>query len=108
VKLLEINPRFWGSLPLAIAAGVDFPVLLYRLATEGDVEPVRSYEVGITGISEYGDILHFVRTHERGKMLRSVLQLEWRRLHFDTLAWDDPLPFFAYPFVHLARRVVGG
>jgi predicted ATP-grasp superfamily ATP-dependent carboligase len=27
-KLIEINPRFWGSLELAIAAGVDFPNLL--------------------------------------------------------------------------------
>lgn len=28
-KLMEINPRVWGSLPLAVAAGVDFP---YRMA----------------------------------------------------------------------------
>ena len=27
---MEINGRFWGSLPLAIAAGVDFPLLLVR------------------------------------------------------------------------------
>jgi predicted ATP-grasp superfamily ATP-dependent carboligase len=45
-KLLEINGRFWGSLQLAIDAGVDFPYLLYRLAVEGDVAPTRGYEVG--------------------------------------------------------------
>lgn len=33
--LMEINPRFWGSLQLAIDAGVDFPVLLYRLYEKG-------------------------------------------------------------------------
>ena len=27
-KLMEINGRFWGSLQLAIASGMDFPVLL--------------------------------------------------------------------------------
>jgi predicted ATP-grasp superfamily ATP-dependent carboligase len=30
--LLEVNPRFWGSLDLAIAAGVDLPSLTCRLA----------------------------------------------------------------------------
>ena len=29
--LLEINGRFWGSLPLAIFAGVDFPRMLVEL-----------------------------------------------------------------------------
>jgi len=33
-KLLEINPRFWGSLELAIRSGVDFPAL-YILAAQG-------------------------------------------------------------------------
>jgi predicted ATP-grasp superfamily ATP-dependent carboligase len=28
--VMEINGRFWGSLPLAIAAGVDFPLLLVQ------------------------------------------------------------------------------
>jgi protein-tyrosine-phosphatase/predicted ATP-grasp superfamily ATP-dependent carboligase len=32
-RLMEINPRLWGSLPLAIAAGVNFPLGLLRLAT---------------------------------------------------------------------------
>ena len=30
--LMEINPRFWGSLELAIRAGVDFPYLAFQLA----------------------------------------------------------------------------
>lgn len=32
---IEVNPRLWGSLPLAIAAGVEFPYLAYLCATEG-------------------------------------------------------------------------
>ncbi|MFM2381477.1 MAG: hypothetical protein RLZZ76_244 [Candidatus Parcubacteria bacterium] len=32
VRLMEINGRFWGSLPLAVKAGVDFPLIAYRLA----------------------------------------------------------------------------
>lgn len=29
--LIEINGRFWGSLPLPVAAGVDFPALLFDM-----------------------------------------------------------------------------
>jgi len=30
--LMEINPRFWGSLELAVRSGADFPYLAWRLA----------------------------------------------------------------------------
>lgn len=46
-KIMEINPKFWGSLDLAIASGVDFPLLTYRLAMDGDVTPVFDYRVGL-------------------------------------------------------------
>ena len=45
--LMEINPKFWGSLDLAIAAGVDFPGLACRMALEGDIAPVCSYATGV-------------------------------------------------------------
>ena len=32
---IEVNPRLWGSLPLAINAGVDFPYLAILCATSG-------------------------------------------------------------------------
>jgi len=38
--LLEVNPRFWGSLALPVASGVDFPYLLYSIAANGDVAPL--------------------------------------------------------------------
>jgi len=46
-KLMEINPKFWGSLDLAIASGVDFPYLTVKIAVDGDIEPVFEYETGI-------------------------------------------------------------
>jgi len=32
---IEVNPRLWGSIHLAVSAGVDFPALLYITATQG-------------------------------------------------------------------------
>jgi len=46
-KLMEINTKFWGSLDLAIASGVDFPYLLYKMAIEGDIKPIFNYKVGV-------------------------------------------------------------
>lgn len=46
-KLMEINPRVWGSMPLAIASGVDFPYLLLKLAIDGDVQELRSFKEGV-------------------------------------------------------------
>ena len=39
VKILELNPRFYASICLPIAAGIDFPYLLYKLALDGDIKP---------------------------------------------------------------------
>lgn len=44
--LMEINTRFWGSLQLAIDAGVDFPWLLTQLANGDHPAPVNQYQTG--------------------------------------------------------------
>ncbi len=59
-RLMEINPRFWGSLALAIDAGVDFPWLLYQLATGSAPAPVTSYRLGIRSRWELGDLDHLL------------------------------------------------
>jgi len=45
--LMEINTRFWGSLQLAIDAGIDFPFLLYQAACNEPPDPVSNYKTGI-------------------------------------------------------------
>lgn len=46
-KLIEVNGRFWGSLPLAIASGVDFPYLLYKSMVEGGNFSSPKYKLGL-------------------------------------------------------------
>lgn len=46
-KLMEINPKFWGSLDLAIASQVDFPYLVCKMALDGDIRPVLNYKIGV-------------------------------------------------------------
>ncbi|MEW6359065.1 MAG: ATP-grasp domain-containing protein [Planctomycetota bacterium] len=54
--LLEINGRFWGSLPLAVAAGADFPYHLYQLLVEGKQAFPQNYRKGIYCRSVFADI----------------------------------------------------
>lgn len=59
-KLLEINARFWGSLQLAISSGIDFPYLLFRMASEEKIEKSDGYRVGLRSRWELGDLDHLL------------------------------------------------
>jgi hypothetical protein len=60
-SLMEVNGRFWGSLQLAIDAGLDFPYAYYRM-TCGELVAVQSdYAVGIRSRWLVGDMLHVAR-----------------------------------------------
>jgi len=54
-KIMEINGRFWGSLQLAIDAGVDFPDLLIRTLSEKKIEPILEYKIGVKSRWLLGD-----------------------------------------------------
>ena len=43
--LIEINPRFWGSLALSVDAGVNFPLGLWMIANNEPVPPQPPYKV---------------------------------------------------------------
>jgi predicted ATP-grasp superfamily ATP-dependent carboligase len=89
-KLLEVNPRFWGSLQLAIEAGVDFPYLLYQLAVNGDVEPVHDYRIGVMcRFVIPGDLLHFIHNPDRFKMKPGFFNMT---IKDDIFSLKDPLP----------------
>jgi predicted ATP-grasp superfamily ATP-dependent carboligase len=54
--LMEINGRLWGSLQLAIDAGVNFPDLLVQLALGKKPAPVTTYKLGVRSRWEWGDV----------------------------------------------------
>jgi predicted ATP-grasp superfamily ATP-dependent carboligase len=89
-KLLEVNPRFWGSLHHAIVCGVDFPFLLYSLAMEGDVAQMHGYRVGVQSRSLlHGDLLHFLRSPDRFRLNPAFSDFS---ISDDVLSADDPWP----------------
>lgn len=87
---LEINPRFWGSLPLAIRAGVDFPTLLCRWAMGRTFNQPR-YQEGLQMRNLLpGDLLHLLG--KAGRVKRDF----WNpTIADDLLTLSDPGPALA-------------
>jgi predicted ATP-grasp superfamily ATP-dependent carboligase len=100
---MEVNGRFWHSLPLACYAGVDFPALLVRMAEHGEVGPNRGYRAGVRCRWFLGDARHLVEVWKgppegypaaypgRMRTLLEVLTPVPGTYH-DLFQWRDPLP----------------
>jgi protein-tyrosine-phosphatase len=105
--LIEINSRFWGSLPLSIAAGLDFPRYLYEMLLEGRTEFPKAYRHGMFSRNWSKDMQWFLanlRADRSNPMLQSrpvwSVMLEagnvlLMRERSDTLTLDDPRPAWA-------------
>jgi predicted ATP-grasp superfamily ATP-dependent carboligase len=100
---LEVNGRFWNSLPLACYAGVEFPVLLAEMAEKGDVRPLQGYTEGVRCRWLLGDFRHLIEVWRgapagfpgkfpgRLRTIGAVLRPVPGTVH-DLFRWDDPLP----------------
>ena len=87
--LIEVNPKFWGSLGLSIAAGVDFPDLLYRMLT-GDPVGVTpgAYREDTVYRWLTMDMAYAAEAHDWGGFLRRFRD----RGVLDDFDRRDPLP----------------
>jgi protein-tyrosine-phosphatase/CelD/BcsL family acetyltransferase involved in cellulose biosynthesis len=102
--LIEVNGRFWGSLPLAISAGIDFPHLLFELLVNGHNTTQLAYRVGIYSRSIGDDFWyyrHMLSECRRSprliwplllQTLREVGQICVGSARVDTFALDDLPP----------------
>ncbi|QBE63610.1 carboxylate--amine ligase [Pseudoduganella lutea] len=115
--LMEINGRFWGSLPLACHAGADFPWLAYSLLGIGASQPQPGYRAGVRCrfmipetkrlarlLLRPGAVadrnLTFSRAGELAGYLADFLRPSTRYYLF---TWSDPLPFLR-DLWHVVRR----
>lgn len=108
LRLMEINGRFWGSLQLAIDAGVDFPALLVDTAGATRPAPVTSYRIGVRSRWFWGDVdslltvllrsrasLNLPPDHPgRWQTLWRFLKPGGREQRDEILRLNDPRPWF--------------
>jgi predicted ATP-grasp superfamily ATP-dependent carboligase len=116
--LMEVNGRLWGSLQLAIDAGVDFPALLLAAASGEPARPQPPYRIGVRSRWWWGDVDHLLTRLRRSarelnlppdapgraRVLREFL-VPWRPGdHPDTFRLTDPRPFLRETLEWLLRR----
>jgi predicted ATP-grasp superfamily ATP-dependent carboligase len=103
-KLMEINGRFWGSLQLAIDAGVDFPSILLDTCVSGSRGTAPAYRVGVRSRWLWGDfdalLLHLfgrqpVTAVSTGKVRHALqfMKLWGRDLHYENPRVSDLGPW---------------
>jgi predicted ATP-grasp superfamily ATP-dependent carboligase/protein-tyrosine-phosphatase len=100
--LLEVNPRFWGSLPLAVAAGADFPALWWDLALH-DRGGRGDYRAGVRKADLTGEFDRVVNRFEESSGLNrlraaaaglaTAIRLVRAKVTADSWAPDDPEPW---------------
>ncbi|MBI3369390.1 MAG: ATP-grasp domain-containing protein [Burkholderiales bacterium] len=115
--LMEINGRFWGSLPLAMHAGAGFALLAYRAAMGLPLAPLPTLREDLrcrmvaTELKRLARIVFAPgRIRDRRFVVRPVAEL-WRfvtdflrpRVRYYLWSNDDPAPFWA-DLRNLVRR----
>jgi predicted ATP-grasp superfamily ATP-dependent carboligase len=104
--LMEVNGRLWGSLQLAIDAGVDFPALLVACAL-GERPARPDYRVGVRNRWWWGDVDHVLArlrndpvtlglppgAPSRWQVVRDFLRMRRRGDRNEVLRLSDPWPF---------------
>jgi protein-tyrosine-phosphatase len=102
--LIEVNARPWGSLPLPVSIGVDFPYRLYRLLALGDPTPPVPYPSQRYCRNLLLDMYQVKAgagplVRQPGKLIAHCLAWVWGfhrvllgREHHDALVLDDPQP----------------
>jgi predicted ATP-grasp superfamily ATP-dependent carboligase len=96
-KLMEINPRFPESFRMCEAAGVDFPMILYRMACGERIEPQRDYAAGRYLRFLPGDLMWFMTAKgQRFKTRPSFFRFFDGDTTYQVLSLRDPGPIMAY------------
>lgn len=102
--LLEVNARFWGSLPLAIYAGVDFPAFLVEQNILRKYVPRVRYRENVFArnlLSDAYSLIDGIRASDMSRKERWSYALRWLASHrrvlsgtevHDVFWWSDPAP----------------
>ena len=100
-KFMEINPRVWGSMPLAVESGVDFPYLWLKTALGEEYAPITDFRRGVKVRFFFNDLRAaaaslFKRRHFRRYFLGFLKDLFDLKIKDGIFTLSDVLPGLVY------------
>ncbi len=92
--LMEVNPKYWGSLDLALAAGLDIPYY-HTMYALGDKVPIPPYQRDVCFRWIKNDLRYALAGDSPGREI-----LQWMGLFFDRKVNDDLMLTDIKPTLH--------
>ena len=84
-RLVELNPKMWGTMELSIRAGINMPAIAAKIAADEKVTPVTDYRVGVKKFWPMSVLENLRTTPSFRRMAMTVWLPEWIDFH-------DPRP----------------
>jgi predicted ATP-grasp superfamily ATP-dependent carboligase len=104
-KLLDLNPRPWGGVSLAVACGVHLPLMSYRDALGLDVETSGGYPVGRRWVYQPRDLLACWRELGGGTWEPSDWLKTWVTSVHPVWNRSDPWPAVIFAMNEVSEKI---
>lgn len=111
--MLEVNARPWGSMPLPLALGIDFPAMLLDVNLPEGRNFKTDYPAGVVGRNLMLSLIHYMEDEDRSNRYFPLFAIAETFRHMlrcargvevsDSFVWDDLRPAL-YEYVALGGR----
>ena len=111
IWFIEINPRVWGSISLAINSGVEFPYLAY-LCAQGKIKEALRYSKTSKIISQhkskwlFGEFFLLVKFLFQLKIVRVLVIIRDKADSYDDFYKDDKLIFIGQILRYIRNSII--
>jgi len=95
-KLMEINPRVPACFRITLAAGIDFPNMIAKLAMGEEIPQVNDYKLDVYLRYFPLDVLWFIKSPERFRAEPSFFKFFGRNLSDQIISLRDPGPVVGF------------
>ena len=94
-RLMGINPKFWGTLAISLAAGVDFPYMAYRMAIGEKVNTIKSFKENcVYRWVLPNELLHVLQSNDRRAAFKEYIKDFFKPAYYN-IDVRDPLPMLS-------------
>jgi len=108
-KLLEINPKFWGTTQLTISSGFDYPYWLLQYAENESLPNPGSYSPGLMGRWIFDELSAILTVPKDKERLRNELINFFNRFKYRpcvTDIWLSDIKPSIYSLISFCKRVL--